>query len=124
VWQRSFSNPAGDEDSGAASPQLQLFGVGAHLSELQSDLKEQPEAQEMSDALLSDFDDLTAAVRQRDPVLVKSIAARLAASLEGAAQRFPELTAKCADLGKTVERLADSSSDGTTSADWDEELPF
>jgi hypothetical protein len=117
IWRRSYAAP----DALEQSPELALFGLGAHLAELTQDLKDAGAEQCIIDTLNRDFGNLRDLIQNPAAELVDPVTGKMIEALATIAESYPVLADKCADLEKQLcafaERLGSSAFD-------DEDVPF
>jgi len=93
VWMRSFSANAPDEPAG-----IRLFGIGAHLAELGTDLRSSPDTVALADSLNHHFGNLRAAAQDASGELIAPVVDRLCEEFTPILAARPDLSAKCAAL--------------------------
>jgi len=101
VWQSSYVNwdaLAGPE----ASSQQRLLALSFPLAELTGDLQDRPDGADVMKALNGAYGSLRAS---QDKVATGSTAQELLDLLEGVSRKFPDLTAKCADLQSRLDKV-------------------
>lgn len=128
VWSSSFSvGDAADLPLG-----MRLFGMGCHLAELITDLRNDqsssPRGQPLIDRLNRDFGNLRELLQNSEPSLAASlidpVIDRFMEALASVASTRPDLAAKCESLTNSLARfLEPQSTDSTWDSD-DSDLPF
>jgi hypothetical protein len=101
AWQSSFVNwdtVAGPD----ASPQELLFALAFPLAELIGDLKDRADGRDLLEALNRAYSGLRTVT---DEIAIDSAAQELRGLLEQAADKFPDLTAKCADFQSRLDEV-------------------
>jgi len=121
IWKSSFSNPSPDE-----SPSVQLFGIGGHLAELITDLKEHPDTQPLVDRLNRQFGNLHEMMMEPSDALLEPVVERFCDELNETAEAHPDLIPKCTDLDRQLREFLKGLSEPPSSdiPDWDEDVPF
>ena len=102
IWTRSLSN----SDAGKDGPWVRLFGIGCHLAELTTDLKDPPGTEAFVESLGRCFGNLRAAVEDPSSSLVEPVIDRFCEELGAAAESRLDLAAKCADLEDQLREFA------------------
>ncbi len=108
VWTRSYVNTdaiAQGEGEGSSST-LMLMGLSMHLAELTQDLKEANAGQPLIDNLNRAFGNLREAVESPFGALLQPVTDKMADALHHAADTYPHLEPKCADLERSIVALA------------------
>lgn len=101
VWQASFV----DWDSVAgpnSSPREALLSLGFPLAELTADLRNRPDGVNLTRSLNGAYRGLRAS---QDAVATDSASQEFHELLEGVCRKFPDLTAKCADLQSRLDEV-------------------
>lgn len=97
IWKSSFSDPSPD-----GPPSVRLFGIGGHLGELITDLKEKPDTQPLVDGLNRQFGNLHEMMKEPSDALLEPVLERFCDELNEAAEAHPDLAPKCADLERQL----------------------
>jgi hypothetical protein len=116
VWQRSFGYRRASD-----SPEVTVFGIGAHLAELIVDLRQTGGSQDWIETLNGDFGNLRAAVADPSSSLVEPVVEKFTEHLAAVSDLQPDLSAKCQDLERQLHDFARRLSG---EADADDEFPF
>ena len=117
VWRHSLTSP----DLCDEPPSIVLFGIGAHLAELDEDLAASPDSAPLAEGLNRQFGNLRAAIGDPAPALVEPVVARFCEELQAAAEARSDLAEKCADLERQLSEFAARLS---PEEDRDDDLPF
>jgi hypothetical protein len=97
VWQRSFSQLDAD-----GPPQMMLFGIGSHLSELVEDLRSSTDGLPWAESFNRQFGNLRAAAADESGALLAPVVSRFCDELHAAGDACPDLDPKCADLQRQL----------------------
>ena len=114
IWTQSFTNP----DATDGSPFVRLFGIGCHVAELGSNLKEMAETGAMAELLNHQFGNLRSALEDPSASLLGPVVERFCQELGVAAEARPDLAEKCADLERQLREFAARASGE------EDDLPF
>ena len=116
IWQRSFGNSRSGD-----SPEVILFGLGAHLAELVVDLRTSDGSQNWIDSLNRDYGNLREAAADPSSSLVGPVVATFSEHLTDVAGFRPDLNAKCSDLERQINDFARRLSGEPV---MDDDIPF
>lgn len=113
VWERSFVSPRIFE-AGAdmATPSMQLVGVGMHLAEVISDLRESDGNGPLIEKLMSSFGDVQQALTGTLRWLLAENVETIRDLLRECADQHPTLVAKCECLRGEFDQLLETLHDG------------
>jgi hypothetical protein len=102
IWKHSFSLMP--EDSVESAESL-LFGIGCHLAELITELKQAgTRARPHVDVLNRQFDNLMQTTRENSQALLRPVIERFCDELRTIAEQCPERSAQCLDLDEQLRR--------------------
>jgi len=123
VWKRTFGGDVEGE-----SPSLWVFGIGAHLAELVTDLKEKADTQSLIDDLNRQFGNLREVmVQQPSNALLDPVVQRFSDELNELGRLYPDLAEKCEDLERQLTEGTQESlgPNDREASEWDDEdVPF
>lgn len=125
IWNSSSSAADTETETEEVSPEVRLFGIAAHLSELVSDIRAEdeaataaPDARRVIDQLNRDFGNLRDILQSTEPsrgeALLQPVIERFSDSLSAVAQARPGLSRKCEALTRIVAGFLNAPDD-----DWD-----
>ena len=116
LWQRSCSNP----NSFGVSPELAVFGLASHLTELTEDLKDADASAETIDELNRCFGNLRDVVNPPNTALIEPVTERMCDALAAVADERPALADKSADLARQLREFGSRM----LHPRFDEDIPF
>jgi hypothetical protein len=104
IWKSSYSAPENE----CEGPALRLMGIGGHLGELVTDLKDPPGGEEFVESLNRYFGNVRAALQgpEGGGALLAPAVDRFCEELDEAAAAREDLREKCVDLQRQARRFA------------------